>query len=143
MTPEQLDLIIRDSELLADAPERFATAFYETLFELAPETRALFPDDLAVQRTKLTGELLALVDIATAWHMEGALDGFVERATDLGARHRGFGVTGSMYAPVGVALVAGLRTCVDGFDAAHEQAWSTLYRLVAETMRDGARGVSA
>ena len=44
-----------------------------------------------------------------------------------------------MYRPVGVALLAALRETVDGFDDEHARAWSTLYRLVADTMREGAR----
>lgn len=140
MTPDQLDLIVRDSEVLGRVPGEFATAFYATLFELAPDTRGLFPDDMAAQSVKLTSELSALVEVATAWQESGSINGFVDRAHDLGFRHRGFGVTNAMYAPVGVAIVAALRACVPGFDDEHERAWSALYRLLADTMREGAVG---
>lgn len=138
MTPEQLQLIVRDSTVVTASPGEFAAAFYATLFELAPATRALFPDDMAEQSAKLTNELTALVEVATAWHETGAIDGFVDRARRLGARHRGYGVSSPMYAPVGVALIAALRSSIDGFDDEHAHAWSTLYHLLADTMREGA-----
>jgi nitric oxide dioxygenase len=138
MTPDQLELIVRDSAVVSVAPGDFAAAFYATLFELAPTTRPLFPDDMTEQSAKLTSELSALIDVATAWQQTGAIDGFVERARQLGARHRGYGVSSAMYAPVGVALIAALRSCVDGFDDEHARAWSTLYHLLADTMREGA-----
>lgn len=140
MTPDQLAIIVTDSEILDTDPAGFASTFYATLFELSPVTRSLFPDDMTAQLTKLSDELAALVDVATAWHRTGAIDGFVERAHDLGRRHRGYGVTHAMYTPVGHALVAALRACLAEFDDAHERAWTTLYHLVADTMREGALG---
>lgn len=139
MHPNQLEMIERDGRVLHEQADAFARAFYATLFDVAPETRALFPDDLGAQRTKLTDELDELVATAVAWRTTGQLGGFVARANALGARHDGYGVTAAMYRPVGVALVAALRETVDGFDDEHARAWSTLYRLVADTMREGAR----
>lgn len=141
MNPNQLELIERDGAALRERPEAFATVFYATLFDLAPETRPLFPDDLTAQRAKLVVELDELIRTAIAWRERGA--GFVERAHQLGARHDGYGVTAAMYRPVRVALIAALRDTVDGFDADHERAWTTLYQLVADTMREGARSTSS
>lgn len=138
MQPVQLEMIERDGRVLRERPDEFARVFYATLFDVAPETRELFPDDLAGQRAKLASELDELVTTATAWRASGSFDGFVGRAKVLGARHDGYGVTAAMYRPVGVALIAALRETVDGFDDEHERAWATLYRLVADTMREGA-----
>lgn len=139
MHPSQLEMIARDGEALRRRSDDFARAFYATLFDLAPDTRMLFPDDLTAQRAKLVDELDELIATAVAWRGGGRLDGFVERAHSLGARHDGYGVTAAMYRPVGVALVAALRETVEGFDDEHERAWTTLYHLVADTMREGAR----
>ena len=137
MTPEELDLIAADGDVVRVCPDEFARSFYATLFELAPETRELFPDDLAAQRGKLVNELMFLVETAT--DREGlGLDGFLARARDLGKRHAGYGVTNRDYAPVGAALVAALRTCVPDWDADHDAAWAKLYRLIADVMREGA-----
>lgn len=141
MHPHQLDMIERDGVVLRQRPEEFARVFYDTLFDLAPDTRSLFPDDLTTQRMKLVVELDELITTAVTWRERG--DGFVDRAHELGARHDGYGVTAAMYRPVGVALIAALRETVDGFDADHERAWTTLYRLVADTMREGAHPPSS
>lgn len=140
MTPDQLSMIVSDSGVLTETPAAFAVAFYDTLFEIAPDTRALFPADMAAQSAKLTSELAALIDVATDWHRHGAIDGFVDRAHVLGMRHNGYGVTNAMYAPVGLALITALRASVPGFDDDHARAWSTMYHLLADTMREGAVG---
>ena len=142
MQPNQLEMIERDGRVLHERSDEFARAFYATLFDLAPETRALFPDDLTAQRTKLVDELDELISTAVGWRTSGHLDGFVERAHSLGSRHDGYGVTASMYRPVGLALIAALRETVVDFDDDHERAWTTLYRLLADTMREGARGTT-
>lgn len=139
MQPTQLDMIEQDGRVLRDRGDRFARAFYATLFDVAPETEALFAADLTAQRAKLVDELDELVATAVAWRAAEHLGGFVERAHALGARHDGYGVTAGMYRPVGVALLAALRETLDDFDGEHERAWTTLYRLVADTMREGAR----
>lgn len=137
MHPDQLAMIERDGIVLVERPDEFARVFYATLFDVAPETRRLFPTDLAAQRGKLVDELRTLIDTATTWRTSGELDTFVARAHALGSRHDGYGVTAAMYRPVSVALLAALRDTLDDFDHEHEQAWSTLYRLVADTMREG------
>ena len=139
MQPNQLEMIERDGLVLRQRSDEFARSFYATLFDLAPDTRELFPADLTTQRKKLVDELDELIVTAVAWRERGRLDGFVERAHALGARHDGYGVTAAMYRPVGVALIAALRDVVEGFDDEHERAWSTLYRLMADTMREGTR----
>jgi hemoglobin-like flavoprotein len=137
VTPHELELVAADGDSVRTCPDEFARSFYATLFELAPATRELFPDDLTAQRGKLVNELLFLTDAAT--DREGlGLDGFLTRARDLGRRHAGYGVANRDYAPVGVALVAALRTCVPEWDDDHVAAWTKLYRLIADVMREGA-----
>ncbi len=139
MTPDELALIDADGDIVRSAPDEFATVFYATLFELAPSTRALFPDDLVAQRGKLVDELGFLIDAATSsTASDGGLDEFLARAGELGRRHVGYGVSGHDYGPVGQALIAALRSSIDGWDANHEAAWSKLYRLIADVMREGA-----
>ena len=139
MTPEELDLIRRDADLVRRAPDTFSSNFYDALFEFAPETRRLFADDLLEQRGKLVDELTFLVDAAADYGSDGgAHDGFLARARDLGRRHAGYGVRGSDYPAVGDALISALRTVVDGWDESHHHAWSTLFRLISDVMREGA-----
>jgi hemoglobin-like flavoprotein len=138
MTPADLDLIQTDAAVFTERPDEFARAFYATLFDLAPESRGLFPDDMAAQRIKLTDELRVLLEAADVLRTHGSLAEFAARARDLGRRHRDYGVTATAYGPVGVALVAGMRETIVGFDDDHASAWQRLYQVVADTMREGA-----
>lgn len=140
MTPTDLALVEHDAAVFTERPDEFARAFYATLFDLAPESRGLFPDDMTAQRVKLTDELRVLLEAADVLRSGGSLDGFAARARDLGRRHREYGVSAAAYAPVGVALVAALRDTIDGFDDEHAGAWERLYQVVADTMREGALG---
>ncbi len=138
MTPEELSLIAADGRAVASIGDGFAERFYATLFEVAPSTRTLFPDDLVAQRGKLVDELGFLVEAATAGGDRADLGPFLERARELGRRHVGYGVRGVDYGPVGVALLAALRDSVPDWSAEHEAAWTKLYGLIADVMREGA-----
>jgi nitric oxide dioxygenase len=116
----------------ADA-DAFADAFYGTLFEISPGSRALFPADMTAQRGKLVDELVFLVGAARD------LDAFVERARELGRRHVDYGVSAADYDAVGAALLTAVADRVgDAWTPAHQQAWTKLYRLIADVMREGA-----
>ena len=138
MTPDELRIVQADGETVRSDAEAFSSAFYDTLFEIAPGTRALFPDDLVAQRGKLVDELGFLV--AAASEASGDLDPFLARARELGRRHVGYGVAGADYEHVGAALLAALAQAVPDWDIAHERAWTRLYRLIADVMREGAEG---
>ncbi len=142
MTPEELELIASDGRAVRACANDFSGAFYATLFDVAPETRGLFPDDMTQQRGKLVDELEFLIDAATDRDAVG-FDVFIARARDLGRRHASYGVTNRDYAPVGVALNAALRSCVPEWDDQHVAAWAKLYRLIADVMREGAETMSA
>jgi hemoglobin-like flavoprotein len=135
MTPEQLDAIRATARAVEAKAERFSTRFYDRLFALAPETRAVFPDDMTAQRGKLVGELVFLADAA------GDLPAFTERARELGSRHQAYGVQPQDYDVVCAALLSSLAEVLGAdWTAENEQAWDRLYRLIAETMLEGAAG---
>ena len=138
MTPEELDLILSSGGVVAADPAGFSESFYDTLFELEPATRSLFPSDMAEQRRKLVDEFQFMIRAATAWQQPDTLDAFVLRTRALGRRHVEYGVTVAMYEPVTDSLLATLQDAVDGFGADHRMAWSKLLRLVSETMLEGA-----
>ena len=135
MTPQDIDLVRYDLATL-DA-DGFAVDFYATLFDLAPEARSMFPEEMAEQRRKLMAELGALIDLGTAAE-SGRIGEFIDRAHRLGRRHVRYGAEGPHYALVGSALLTALRHAVDGWDDHHERAWTVLYTTVAEVMREGA-----
>jgi hemoglobin-like flavoprotein len=135
MTPHDITLICSDVDRLDSGA--FSQYFYDTLFELAPDARAMFPAEMDEQRRKLMSELAALIELGTAAGA-GRMGDFVTRAQRLGRRHERYGATGGHYELVGVALLAALRQSIDDWDADHEHAWRVLYATVAETMREGA-----
>lgn len=140
MTPDELRLIEQDGAVVCARADAFARAFYDTLFELAPQTRQLFPNDLMGQRGKLVDELGFLIETATGAAASGDLTPFLDRARDLGRRHAGYGVRGPDYGPVGAALLTALADVVDDWDDQHAGAWEKLYRLIGDVMREGADG---
>ncbi len=135
MTPEQLAVIESTLEAVVEDGDAFAARFYGHLFELAPETRELFPSDLAEQRAKLVDELVFLARAATD------LSAFTTRAQELGARHHHYGVRPHHYARFEEALHAAMvDTLGSRYTDEARRAWGTLHRLVSETMLEGAAG---
>ncbi len=126
-----------DNEVLLADPSDFSTNFYEGLFEIAPETRALFSDDMTEQRDRLLRELSALIAAATAWRDASSHETLVRRTHALGRRHATYGVTADMYEPVELALMAALRDQIPGFDTEHENAWTKLFGFMSATMLEG------
>jgi hemoglobin-like flavoprotein len=138
VTPEELTGVEADLEIVLAHADQFATAFYASMFELAPHARALFPDDLAAQRTKLVDELSVLVQAVTETHDREGLHAFVTRGRELGARHVGYGVQRDDYDVMGRALLAALATVLAPWDEARRGAWTKLYRLITDVMCEGA-----
>lgn len=133
MTPEELALVTESADVVCTDADAFADSFYSTLFEIAPESRALFPTAMTEQKGKLVDELVFLVGAAQD------LESFVERARGLGARHAGYGVRFSDYEAVGAALITAVAEQVgDDWTIEHQRAWQKLYRLIADVMREGA-----
>ena len=57
MTPSQIELVQDSFAKVAPISEQAASLFYDRLFEVAPQVRAMFPDDLTEQRKKLMATL--------------------------------------------------------------------------------------
>lgn len=129
MTPRAITIVQASFAQLLPIPGRLGARFYARLFQLAPETRAMFPDDMTEQRKKLVQTLAAVVAALER------LDTVLSTIQALGARHRGYGVEEDHYPLVGLALIETLREMLgDRFDGELEQAWRDAYRLVATAM---------
>ena len=109
--------------------KKLTTVFYQTLFELAPEARPLFPDDLTGQKDKLANTLNLVVTNLTK------LDTILRAVSTLGQRHAGYGATPGHYEVVGVALITALKKVTPaGLTPAEESAWVTAYNLISDAM---------
>src|SRR5262245_2924179 len=96
MTPEQIDLIRKSFDALWPVRRRVGELFYSRFFELAPDARALFPQDIARQQLKL-------MDMPV-----GALDQreiFQSIISYSGRQHAQFGVQRTHFVAFGKALI--------------------------------------
>ncbi|MEM9144601.1 MAG: globin domain-containing protein [Pseudomonadota bacterium] len=121
---------VRDSfASLAWDAEGAARSFYGHLFDLAPETRGLFRQDIAEQGRKLMAALGFLVQ-----RLE-TLERVVPVVEALGRRHVEYGVQARDYASVGQALDRMLAERLPAAEAPQARmAWAKVYGALAEIM---------
>ena len=129
----QKELVQTSFEQVRPIADAAAALFYNRLFELDPTLRPLFKGDMKEQGRKLMDMItLAVKGLDRPEALLPAL-------AALGRRHAGYGVKEQDYETVGEALLWTLEQGLgQGFTPEIREAWATLYRLVADTMR-GAR----
>ena len=107
--------------------------FYRQLFEIAPETRAMFPADMAQQNERLLSAILAGV---RAMDRPELVETHLRR---WGVVHRRMhGVTDEMYVYVGHSLIRALHKLFGHFETSIASAWISVYEWMAAVMIDGA-----
>jgi hemoglobin-like flavoprotein len=130
MTPEQVKLVKESFWKVLPIAGVAADLFYDRLFEIAPELRPLFPDDLVAQKKKLMAMLAIAV---TNLHQ---VDKIAPAVEDLGKRHVSYGVTAKHFEPVGETL---LWTLEEGLGAEFtppvKAAWTEAYKIVSGMMK--------
>ena len=133
MTPHQKMLVQTSFAQVAPIAETAAGLFYAKLFELDPSLRPMFTSDIAEQGRKLMQMLTVAV------RGLDNLDALVPAVRALGLRHAGYGVRDEHYETVAVALLSTLELGLgEAFTDEMREAWTTVYWLLAYTMRAGA-----
>ena len=99
MTPDQVKLVQQSFAKVAPISETAAVLFYDRLFEIAPQVKAMFPSDLTLQRKKLMATLAVVVNGL------GNLESVLPAASALAKRHVGYGAKAEHYPVVGAALL--------------------------------------
>ena len=137
MIPEHEALIRTTWAVVSPRAAALVDRFYQALFEISPESRALFDhtDPGALERKFLAtlDELVRVVDDP---------ERLVSVLAPLGRRHGGYGVEPAHYRAAAAALMTALReTCGEGFTAEAHEAWRELYNLVAAVMMRGGEQV--
>ena len=131
MTPQQIALVQASFAKVVPIAGTAADLFYSRLFEIAPDVRRMFPDDMALQKKKL------MVMLGTAVNGLSRLDALLPAVHALGERHAGYGVHVEHFAPVGAALLWALEQGLgDEFTPAVEEAWATAYDILSRAMID-------
>lgn len=132
LAPHQQALIQNSVEALECTTVDLAAVFYGKLFELAPEVRTMFPEEMSTQINKLQQTLVYVLstmnDTRTLYPV---LD-------ELGLAHQDLGATMDHYGVVGEALLSALSENVAGWNEDHHAAWSELYVAVSGRMLDAA-----
>lgn len=134
MNPEQIQIVRETFALIAPRAELAAMLFYKRLFELDPSLRPMFHGNMEEQAKKLMQMLGAAVRLLDR------PETLLPVLEDLGRRHAGYAVRDEHYEPVGAALLSMLKeTLGSSFTPPAQEAWTTLYGLVAETMKRAAK----
>lgn len=129
LTPEHVATIQGTCDVLLSANTRAADIFYDRLFAMAPDTRAMFPDDMSAQKRKLLDMLGSLVGYLTHPAMLGGV------VSELGRRHAAYGAKPDHYGPVGAALLASLQELLGPrYTPQAQAAWTALYTHLSRSM---------
>jgi hemoglobin-like flavoprotein len=131
MAVDEADIrLVRDS--LPGIRERLVPAsmsFYENLFSVEPELRALFRVDMASQGMRFMSTLATIADVL------GDRDALDAELGELAAAHARIGVRAAHFAPMGVALMVTLaETLGDEFTPQLQEAWHAAYDYFAAEM---------
>jgi|SRR5580700_9816480 hemoglobin-like flavoprotein len=136
MTPKQVALVQDSFAKVALTSEAAAMLFYDRLFEIAPQTRAMFPDDME-QRRKLMAMLAGVVKGL------GNLEQVLPAASALAKRHVSYGTKAEHYPVVGAALLWTLEKGLgDDWTPEVADAWATAYGTLSGYMISEAYGRS-
>src|SRR3979411_40453 len=99
MTPKQVALVQDSFAKVALISKAAAVLFYDRLFDIAPQMKAMFPDDMIEQRRKLMAMLAGGVKGL------GTLEEVLPAASALAKRHVSYGAKAEHYPVVGAALL--------------------------------------
>ena len=128
-------LVLRSTfELVVERQPQVVHRFYEILFERYPQAKALFGrNSAAAQEKMLTDALSSVLE-----HLEDA-PWLTATLKQLGAKHRGYGVTDEMYGWVGACLLSALGEAAGkDWSLEAEVAWTEAYGAIASLMKAGA-----
>jgi nitric oxide dioxygenase len=129
LTPERIAMVRQTFHDLAPEKEMASQRFYELLFEIAPDLRALFRGDIESQGMRFMTTLGLILDdidnpVALRPHMERLAKG-----------HAALGVKPEHFIPMGEALVRTMEEVLDErFPPGARAAWEDAYAHIADQM---------
>jgi nitric oxide dioxygenase len=137
MNPTQIKLVQESFAKIAPISETAAVLFYDRLFEVAPQVKAMFPADMKEQRKKLMTTLAVVVNGL------GNLESILPAASSLAMRHVSYGAKKEHYPVVGAALLWTLEKGLgDAWTPELADAWTTAYGTLSGFMISEAYGRS-
>ena len=137
MTPDQANLVQQSFAKVAPISGQAAVLFYDRLFEVAPQVKAMFPADMTEQRKKLMATLAIVVNGLTN------LEAILPAASSLAKRHVSYGAKPEHYPVVGGALLWTLEKGLgDAWTPEVAAAWTAAYGTLSGYMISEAYGRS-
>jgi hemoglobin-like flavoprotein len=135
MTPDQIKLVQASFSKVAPVADEAAVLFYDRLFEMAPQVKALFPTDMAEQRRKLMSTLAIVVSGLSD------LPSILPAASALATRHVAYGAREEHYPVVGKALLWTLEQGLgEDWTADVAEAWTAAFTTLSAFMINQAYG---
>ena len=135
MTPDQVKLVQQSFAKVAPISETAAVLFYDRLFEIAPQVKAMFPADMTEQRKKLMAMLTAVVSGLAN------LESILPAARALAKRHVAYGAKAEHYPVVGSALLWTLEKGLgEAWTPELAAAWTSAYGTLSGYMISEAYG---
>jgi len=129
MTPEQVSQVQESFAKVVPIADAAAALFYDRLFQIAPDTRALFHGDMHAQGQKLMTALALVVNGLRN------IETVVPIAQDLAKRHVAYGVEPAHYELVGAALLWTLEQGLgDAFTPETRASWTAAYTTLSGVM---------
>ena len=135
MTPDQVKLVQQSFAKVAPISDQAAVIFYDRLFEVAPQVKAMFPSDLTEQRKKLMTTLAVVVNGLSN------LESVLPAASALAVRHVSYGAKPEHNPVGGAALLWTLEKGLgDGWTPEVASAWTAAYGTLSGYMISEAYG---
>ncbi len=135
MTPSQVKLVQDSFAKVAPISDQAAIIFYDRLFDVAPQVRAMFPDDISEQRRKLMATLAVVINGLSD------LPSILPAAGALATRHIAYGAKAEHYPVVGGALLWTLEKGLgEAWTAELADAWTAAYGTLSGYMISQAYG---
>jgi nitric oxide dioxygenase len=135
MTPQQVTLVQESFAKVAPIADQAAVLFYDRLFEIAPQVRAMFKGDMTEQRRKL----MAMLGTVVAGLSK--LETVLPAASALAKRHIAYGAQPVHYPVVGAALLWTLEKGLgDAWTPQVANAWGEAYGMLSGYMVSEAYG---
>ena len=138
MMPQRRQLVTESWKALAPNGAAVGAIFYNRLFEIDPNLRALFS---RVTMEDQIQKLVTMMDLVVHWL--DLPERLVPVLKQLGERHAKYGVRDEHYGKVGTALLGALEEELgDKFTPELRGAWAEAYLLISCLMRRGAAKIS-
>ena len=122
MTPAQVTLVQQSFAKIAPIADQAAAMFYDRLFEVAPQVKAMFPPDMTEQRRKLMATLAVVVNGLCD------LESVLPAVSALAVRHVSYGAKAEHYPVVGSAPLWTLEQgMAEDWTGEVADAWTAAY----------------